>query len=318
MLKKESKIFIAGHNGMVGSSIYRELVKKGYKNILVTEKSKLNLLNQADVLSFFLKKKIDIVIIAAAKVGGIIANSKYPANFIYENLQIQLNLINSAHEADIKNLIFLGSSCIYPKFARQPIKETELLNGYLEPTNEPYAIAKIAGIKLCESYNRQFGLNYLSLMPTNLFGSHDNFDKKTSHVVPGLIAKFHEGKLLNKKKVEVWGTGKAQRELMHVDDLADACIFIMKLSRRKIKDLTLPMQSHINIGSDLEISIRDLAFKISNLTGYQGKIIFNSEYPDGTPRKKLCTKKIKSLGWKSKIGVDAGLIETYKWYLENR
>ena len=303
---------------MVGSSIFKTLKKKGYKNILVTDKSKLNLLSQRDVLSFFSNNKIDIIIISAAKVGGIIANSKYPADFIYENLQIQLNLINSAHKVGIKNLIFLGSSCIYPKFSNQPIKESELLNGYLEATNEPYAIAKIAGIKLCESYNRQFGLDYRSLMPTNLFGPNDNFDKNTSHVVPGLISKFHEGMILNKKKVEVWGTGNAKRELMYVDDFADACIHIMQLSKQKINNLVLPMQSHINVGSDLEISISDLAYKISKLIGYKAEIVFNSKYPDGTPRKKLCTNKMKSLGWKPKLNLDAGLVKTYKWYLENK
>ncbi len=302
---------------MVGSAILRKLKQSKFKKVKYASRKELDFLNQVMVKKYFKKNSFDLLIIAAAKVGGIIANTTYPADFIYENLQIQLNLINSANEVGIKKIIFLGSSCIYPRMSSQPIKESELLNGYLEKTNEPYAIAKIAGIKICESYNRQFNRDYRSLMPTNLYGPNDNFDNKTSHVVPGLIKKFHNGKINNKKSVEVWGTGKSQRELMHVDDLADACLEIIKISKKSFNEIVLPMQSHINVGSDIEISIRDLAYKIKEIVGYKGKITFNHNYPDGTPRKKLNSKILKSTGWKAKIDLSTGLKQTYEWYIQN-
>lgn len=302
---------------MVGSAILKKLIQNKYKKVKFASRAKLDLLDQMKVKRYFKKNKFDLLIISAAKVGGIMANSTYPADFIFENLQIQLNLINTANETGIKKIIFLGSSCIYPKMSKQPIKENELLNGHLEKTNEPYAIAKIAGIKICESYNRQYNRDYRSLMPTNLYGPNDNFDYKTSHVVPGLIRKFHEGKIYNKKFVEVWGTGKSKRELMHVDDLAEACLEIMKLSKKSFNKLILPMQSHINIGSDNEISIYDLALKIKEIVGYKGKVVFNSKYPDGTPRKKLNSGVLKSIGWKAKVELIYGLKQTYQWYLQD-
>ena len=318
MISKNSKIFIAGHTGLVGSALLKKFKQKSFQNLHFKERKKLDLLDQKQVTQFFKNNKFDCVIICAAKVGGILSNNDYPADFIYQNLEIQNNVINSSFKSGVKKLLFLGSSCIYPKFSNQPIKEEELLNGQLEQTNESYAIAKIAGIKLCEAYNIQHGLDYRSVMPTNLYGPNDNFDEKSSHVVPGLISKIHNAKIKNKKNVKVWGTGKVKRELMHVDDMADACIHIMKLSKSKINLTTGIKLSHINIGSGQEVTIRELAKIIARITNYNGKIEFDTSYPDGTPRKILNLNKINSLGWQSKINLVDGLKDTYEWFLKNK
>ena len=317
MLTKKTKIFLAGHNGMVGSAILNKLKKRGFKNIKYQNSNQLNLLDQKKVNLFFLKHKFDLVILCAAKVGGILANRDYPAEFIHQNLVIQNNVINSSYESGVKKFLFLGSSCIYPKYAKQPINENELLNGYLESTNESYAIAKIAGIKLCEAYNIQYGLDYRSVMPTNLFGPNDNFDPKSSHVVHGLIIKIHNGKIKNKKEVILWGTGRTKRELMYVEDMADACLHLIDISKNKIKKIISPRQSHINIGSGNEVTIKQLATKIAKIIGYKGKIVFDKSYPDGTPRKKLNSKKMNLLGWRSKRNLDDSLKDTYQWFLKN-
>lgn len=302
---------------MVGSAICRQLISKNDIEIITASRSKLNLLSQKDVQDFVLSKKPDAIIIAAARVGGIKANNDYPADFIYENLQIQNNLIHSAHLADIQNLLFLGSSCIYPKYAEQPMKEDMLLTGKLEPTNEPYAIAKIAGIKMCESYNIQYGRDYRSVMPTNLYGPGDNFHPDNSHVLPGLIVRFHEAKIRGDSEVIVWGSGKPKREFLHVDDMAAATIFIMNLPKNKYMSCTNPSQSHINVGSGNDISIRELAEILSNVIGFKGKLIFDSSKPDGTPRKLMNISLLNQLGWNQSIELKSGLIHTYNWFLEN-
>lgn len=313
----KKKIYVAGHKGMVGSAICRQLISKNDIEIITASRSKLNLLSQKDVQDFVLSKKPDAIIIAAARVGGIKANNDYPADFIYENLQIQNNLIHSAHLADIQNLLFLGSSCIYPKHAEQPMKENMLLTGKLEPTNEPYAIAKIAGIKMCESYNIQYGRDYRSVMPTNLYGPGDNFHPDNSHVLPGLIVRFHEAKIRGDSEVIVWGSGKPKREFLHVDDMAAASIFIMNLPKNKYMSCTNPSQSHINVGSGNDISIRELAEILSNVIGFKGKLIFDSSKPDGTPRKLMNISLLNQLGWNQSIELKHGLINTYNWFLEN-
>ena len=299
------KIYIAGHNGMVGSAIYRKLIKKKKYKIITASKKKLNLLNQKDTFNFLNKNKPDLVINAAAKVGGIYANNSYKTEFLYNNLQIQNNLIYSSHELEIDNFIFLGSSCIYPKFSKQPIKEKYLLSSYLENSNEPYAISKIAGLKLCESIQSQYKRNYFSLMPSNLYGTNDNYEDLNAHVIPALINKIHFAKITNSPNVEVWGTGKPKREFMHVDDLADACLFLIN---KKIKF------SYINIGSSEEISIKNLVKLLCKIIGYRGKIKYNKKFPDGTPRKKLDISKIKKLGWSNNIKLSEGLERTYKEY----
>ncbi len=310
-------IFIAGHNGMVGSALLRQLSCDKSINIVTANKKNLDLTNQQQVNSFFKLNKIDEVYLAAAKVGGISANNNFPANFILDNLMIQSNVINAAYKNSVKKLLFLGSSCIYPKFANQPIKEEYLLTGKLEETNEAYAIAKIAGIKLCESFNRQYDVDYRSIMPTNLYGEGDNFHEKNSHVIPGLIRRFHQAKEDNCKYVKVWGTGKAFREFLHVDDMASASIHIMNLSKINFCKIAPEMCSHINIGTGVEHKISELAEKIKETVGFKGKIIFDTDKPDGTPRKLLNIKKLETLGWKYKIDLDEGLRKTYKWYLEN-
>jgi GDP-L-fucose synthase len=316
---KKLRVFIAGHNGMVGGAIFRLL--KEDKNIQIIKKNRnqLDLTNQRAVIDFFHKTKIDQVYLAAAKVGGIYANMKFPAEFIYENLTIQANVINASFQSGIKKLLFLGSSCIYPKNTNQPIKEKQLLTGQLEKTNEAYAISKIAGIKMCESYNRQYsklGLDYRSVMPTNLYGFGDNYDFQNSHVIPGLICKFHNAKIFKKKKVNVWGTGKVKREFLFVDDLAKACIFLMQLKKSKYyKNINL-LHSHINIGSGSEITIKDLAKKIKNIVGYRGKIFFDKTKPDGIKKKLLCSKIIFGLNWKPQINLDEGLKLTYNDFLK--
>ncbi len=311
---KTKKIYIAGHNGMVGSAITRCLEKNGYKNLLFREFSELNLIKQSEVDNFFSEEKPEIAIIAAAKVGGILANNTYRAEFIYDNLMIESNVINAAHENGVEKLIFLGSSCIYPKLAPQPLKEEYLLSDYLEFTNEPYAVAKIAGIKLCENYYRQYGDNFISAMPTNLFGFNDNFDLQTSHVLPALIRKFHEAKVKNSSAVTLWGTGKPKREFLFVDDLAEAILFLME--KVNAKDLYENGISQINIGTGEDLTIEELANMISKVVGFKGSIDYDTAKPDGTPRKLMDVSRIHSLGWKHKTSLEQGIKMTYEWYLK--
>lgn len=312
---RNKKIYVAGHSGMVGSAIMRQLIKEGYNNLVTADFSQLDLRNQKMVEDFVSSNKPEIIIIAAAKVGGILANNTYRAEFIYDNLMIETNLIHSAYLNKVEKLIFLGSSCIYPKLAPQPLKEEYLLSGYLEYTNEPYAIAKIAGIKLCENYYKQYGCNFFSVMPTNLYGPNDNFDLSTSHVLPALIRKFHEAKVQGKSSVTVWGTGKPLREFLYVDDLAEAILFLA--DKIQAKDLYENGLTHINIGSGKDISIAELAKTISEIIGYQGKIEFDTSKPDGTPRKLMDVSKINHLGWKYKTELLEGITITYQWFLEN-
>ncbi len=313
------KIFIAGHKGMVGSALVR-ILKNQDADLILKERKELNLLCQNEVKNFFEKEKIDQIYLSAAKVGGIYANNNFPAEFIYENLMIQNNIIHNAFLSGVKKILFLGSSCIYPKKASQPIKEEYLLTGKLEPTNEPYAIAKIAGIKLCESYNRQYGeiheIDYRSIMPTNLYGPGDSYHPKNSHVIPGLIYRFHEAKINNSPKVSVWGTGTPRREFLYVDDMARASIHLMNLDKKIYKDNTSSMNSHINVGSGKDLSIRDLAKKISHVVGYKGEIIFDKTKPDGTPRKFIDSRLIRKLGFEPKISLDEGLGKSYQEYLK--
>jgi GDP-L-fucose synthase len=312
----KTKVFIAGHKGMVGSALIHFLEKKKNIKIITRDKKKLNLLNQKDVKNFFLKENIDQVYLSAAKVGGIHANNICPADFIYENLMIQTNVIHNAFLGGVKKLLFLGSSCIYPKDARQPIKEKELLTGKLEPTNEPYAIAKIAGIKMCESYNRQYGksheIDYRSVMPTNLYGPGDNYHPENSHVIPGLIYRFHQAKLNNSSKVIIWGTGKSRREFLYVDDMAKAVIQVMNIDKKKYDKFTSPMSSHINLGTGEELTIKELAKVIKEVLNYKGKINFDTRKPDGAPRKLLDNKIINNIGFDHKVSLKEGLIKTYK------
>lgn len=306
-----SKTFIAGHNGMVGSALVRKLTNK--EELLLLDKNKLNLEDQSQVDIFFETNRPSKVYLAAAKVGGIHANNIYRADFIYNNLQIQNNIIHACYKYGVEKLLFLGSSCIYPKFSEQPIKEESLLTGPLEYTNEPYAIAKIAGIKMCESYYKQYGCNFISVMPTNLYGLNDKFDLKNSHVLPALLRKFHEAKINKNTSVEIWGTGKAKREFMHVDDMADACVHIM--NNAEAKDIYESGISHINIGTGEDISISELAQIIAEIVGFKGSINYDSSKPDGTPRKLLDVTRLRSLGFKHKINLKDGITDTYKWYL---
>ena len=310
-------IFVAGHRGMVGSAIVRALSSNNAINIITATRSNLDLLNQESVNNFFKKNDIDQVYLAAAKVGGIHANNEYPAQFIYENLMIQSNIIHAAHLFNIQQLLFLGSSCIYPKFAEQPIKENSLLTGILESTNEPYAIAKIAGIKLCESYNRQYGRDYRSVMPTNLYGPNDNFHPENSHVIPAMISRFHKAVQNNEKEVVIWGTGKPMREFLHVDDMAAASIHLMNLDREIYSSHTEPMLSHINLGAGIDCTIKELAETISEVTEFKGELIFDSSKPDGTPRKLMDVSRLKDLGWEHSISLKNGLAETYTWFKNN-
>ncbi len=312
---------MAGHRGMVGSAIVRNLLANGYRNIITKNHDELDLTNQKQVVSFFEKEKPDQVYLAAAKVGGIYANNTYPAEFIYQNLMIEANVIHQAFSVGVKKLLFLGSSCIYPKFAPQPMNEDVLLSGKLEPTNEPYAISKIAGIKLCESYNRQYGLShgidYRSVMPTNLYGYGDNFHVENSHVIPGLIYKVHHAKLHNLKEVIIWGSGNQTREFLHCDDLASACSLIMNIKLSSYQKITSDTLSHINIGSSEEISIKNLALLISEIVEYRGEIKFDLTKEDGPPRKSLMSKKLSSLGWKPEIQLKEGLRATYQDFKKN-
>lgn len=307
------KIYLAGHTGMVGSAILRELQNSGYKNVVYKELSELDLRNQSAVEKFYAESKPEIVIIAAAKVGGILANSTYRAEFLYDNLMIEANLIHASYLNKVEKVVFLGSSCIYPKLAQQPLKEEYLLTDTLEFTNEPYAIAKIAGIKLCENYFRQYGCNYISTMPTNLYGPNDNFNLETSHVLPALIRKFHEAKTGRKDSVTIWGTGKPLREFMYVEDLANAIVFIME--NINANDLYGSGITHLNVGSGKDISISDLAKLIAEITGFKGKIVYDSSKPDGTPRKLLDVTRINFLGWKFKTELIDGITKTYEWFL---
>lgn len=314
-MDKKAKIYVAGHRGMVGSAIIRELNKQGYLNIISRTHGELSLLNQQAVGSFFQQEQPDYVVLAAAKVGGIFANNEYPADFIYENLMIQSNVIHQAYKANVKQLLFLGSSCIYPKFAEQPIKETALLTGELEPTNEPYAIAKIAGIKLCESYNRQYDTDFRSIMPTNLYGPNDNYDLQNSHVIPALIRKIHEAKVTGEDFVEVWGSGTARREFLYVDDLAAACVSMMGIEKNEYQAKIPDRNSQVNVGTGQDISIKELAALLVGVIGYQGQIKWDVAKPDGTPRKLLNVEKIAMLGWVASVELKDGLRETYKHYL---
>lgn len=311
---KNKKIYIAGHNGMVGSAIKKELEKKDYKNLILRDSKELDLIRQREVEEFFQKVKPEVVIIAAAKVGGIMANNIYRAEFIYNNLMIESNIIHASFQNEVEKLIFLGSSCIYPKLAPQPLKEEYLLSGYLEYTNEPYAIAKIAGIKLCENYYKQYGCNFYSVMPTNLYGPNDNFDLNTSHVLPALINKFHKAKN-NNDKVILWGTGKPKREFLYVEDLAEAISFL--LEKVEAKDLYENAISHINIGTGEDLTIAELAEIISGIVGVKGEIEYDSSKPDGTPRKLMDVSRINNLGWKFKTSLEDGIKKTYEWFLNN-
>lgn len=301
-MKKDSKIYIAGHNGMVGSAILRDLEKNGFTNIVKRTRKELDLLDQKEVLNFFEKEKPEYVFMAAAKVGGIIANRENPASFIYENLMVETNIINSAHKTNVKKLLFLGSSCIYPKFATQPMTEDCLLSGELESTNEFYAIAKIAGIKLCQAYRKQYGCDFISVMPTNLYGEHDSYNLQNSHVIPAMIRKFHEAKSLNKPNVTIWGTGTPKREFLYADDLANACVFLMQ---------NYSEYEHVNIGTGIDVTIKELAETVKKVTGYNGEIIFDITKPDGTPRKLLDVSKLNKLGWEYSINLEKGLSITY-------
>jgi GDP-L-fucose synthase len=312
-MEKSSKIYIAGHRGMVGSAIHRKLITEGFKNFVFKTSSELDLRNQAAVNDFFKTEKPDYVFLAAAKVGGILANNTYRAEFLYDNLMIQSNIIHAAYKNNVKKLMFLGSSCIYPKLAEQPLKEDSLLTGLLEPTNEPYAIAKITGIKMCDAYRSQYGCSFISVMPTNLYGPNDNYDLKNSHVLPALIRKFHEAKRDGISSVEMWGTGSPKREFLHVDDLADACFFLM---------LNYNEPGLVNIGVGEDIAIKDLALLIKTIVGYQGEIKHDLSKPDGTPRKLMDVSKLSSLGWKAKISLEEGIRKVYEevktktWALE--
>lgn len=305
-MNKDSKIYVAGHRGLVGSAIVRNLEEKGYTNIICRTHKELDLTNQEAVRNFFETEKPEYVFLAAAKVGGINANNTYPADFIYENLMIQNNVIKAAHDFNVTKLLFLGSTCIYPKMAPQPIKEDYLLTGSLEETNEAYAVAKIAGLEMCKFFKRQYGDNFISCMPTNLYGPNDNFDLKSSHVMPALIRKFHEAKVNNEETVEVWGTGTPLREFLYVDDMADACVFLME---------NYDGEQHVNIGTGVEVSIRELAETVRDVVGFNGELVFNTDMPDGTPRKLTTVEKLNNLGWKHKIELREGIESAYSWFL---
>ncbi|MDA3935022.1 MAG: GDP-L-fucose synthase [Gammaproteobacteria bacterium] len=317
-MSSRPRVFVAGHRGMVGAAIVRRLETLGSYELVTRNSSELDLTNQCAVQAFFATESIDQVYLAAAKVGGIHANNTYPAEFIYQNLMIEANVIHAAQQAGVPKLLFLGSSCIYPKQAPQPMTEDALLTGVLEPTNEPYAIAKIAGIKLCESYNRQYGRDYRSVMPTNLYGPNDNYHPQNSHVIPALLRRFHEAKLADAAEVVAWGTGKPRREFLHVDDLAAASVFVMNLGADLYQANTQPMLSHINVGSGVDCSIRELVDTISRVTGYTGRIRFDSDKPDGTARKLLDVSRLRRLGWEYSIGLEDGLQDAYQWFLRHQ
>ncbi|SMO80874.1 GDP-L-fucose synthase [Thalassovita litoralis] len=309
------RIYVAGHRGMVGSAILRQLEAQGLDELITRSSAELDLTDQSAVAAFMQEVRPDAVILAAAKVGGILANNSYPAQFIYENLMMECNVIHAAWKAGVQKLLQLGSSCIYPKLAAQPMAEDALLTGQLEPTNEPYAIAKIAGIKLCESYNRQYGTDYRSVMPTNLYGPGDNFHPENSHVLPALIRRFHEAVRDGQEDVVIWGSGTPRREFLHVDDMAAASLFVMGLDRVKYSQETQPMLSHINVGTGIDVTIRELAETVARVTGFAGRLSFDTSKPDGTPRKLLDVSRLKRLGWQATIPLETGVKETYEWFL---
>lgn len=317
-MDKAAKIYVAGHRGMVGSAIVRQLEAQGFDNVITRTRSELDLNSQAAVAAFMDEQRPDYVVLAAAKVGGIHANNEYPADFIYENMMIQANVVHQAYSAGVRQLLFLGSSCIYPKLAEQPMTESALLTGALESTNEPYAIAKIAGIKLCESYNRQYGVDYRSVMPTNLYGTNDNFHPENSHVIPALLRKFHEAVVTGASSVEVWGSGKAMREFLHVDDMAAACLHVMQLSQQQYQAGTEPMLSHLNVGTGVDVTIRELAETIAEVVDFAGELKFDSSKPDGAPRKLMDNAKLRALGWNPGITLKEGLVSTYEWFVANQ
>ncbi len=312
------RVFVAGHRGMVGSAIVRQLEQRTDIELVLRDRTQLDLLDSNAVQAFFRDSQIDQVYLAAAKVGGIVANNTYPAEFIYQNLMIEANIIHAAHLSGVQKLLFLGSSCIYPKMAKQPITESELLQGTLEPTNEPYAIAKIAGIKLCESYNRQYGRDYRSVMPTNLYGPHDNFHPSNSHVIPALVRRFHEAKLANAAEVVVWGSGTPMREFLYVDDMAAASVHVMELADEIYQANTQPMLSHINVGTGVDCTIRELAETVARVVGFEGQVVFDASKPDGTPRKLLDVSRLKALGWQYSVSLEDGLQQAYSWFLANQ
>lgn len=314
-MSRLDRIFVAGHRGMVGSAIARKLRERGDATVITRTRSELDLADQAQVRAFFANEKIDQIYLAAAHVGGIMANNTYPAEFIYQNLMIQTNIVHEAWHAGVEKLLFLGSSCIYPRLAPQPMAEDSLLTGVLEQTNEPYAIAKIAGIKLCESYNRQYGTDYRSVMPTNLYGTGDNYDAEKSHVIPGLLRRFHDAKESAAPEVVIWGTGKPMREFLYVDDMAEACLHVMELDIDTYRKNTQPMLSHINVGTGEDLTIRELAIIIADVVGYRGQIAFDSTKPDGTPRKLMDVSRLHSLGWRARIGLREGLALAYADFL---
>jgi len=311
------KIYIAGHKGLVGSAILRQLESRGFTNLIMSSREELNLTNQKEVKDFFLKEQPAYVIIAAAKVGGIHANNIYPADFIYQNMMIEANIIHSAYENKVKRLLFLGSTCIYPKAVKQPMREEALLTDVLESTNEPYAIAKIAGVKLCESYNRQYNTDFRSVMPTNLYGINDNFHADNSHVIPALMRRFHEAKIKNEPEVSIWGSGNAMREFLYVDDMAEACLFVLELDEKIYQNNTKPMLSHINVGTGEDITIREMAILMKKVIGYKGNLMFDTTKSDGAPRKLIDVSRLYNMGWKYSVDLEDGLEKTYNWFLEN-
>lgn len=314
-MKLESNIYVAGHRGLVGSAIVRQLEAAGYTRLIRRTHSELDLTDQAQVRGFFEAEQPEFVFLAAAKVGGIHANNTYPAEFIYQNLMIEANIIDAAYRNGVERLLFLGSSCIYPKAVEQPMREDALLTGVLEPTNEPYALAKIAGIKLCESYNRQYGTDYRSVMPTNLYGRGDNFHPENSHVIPALMRRFHEAKERGDAEVMVWGSGKPMREFLHVDDMAAACVHVMNLDKATYQANTQPMLSHINVGTGIDCTIREMAETMKKVVGFEGELSFDASKPDGTMRKLMDVSRLESLGWRASISLEEGLADTYDWYV---